>query len=388
MDDIGLHPAFSEPARQPEAVTPGLIGNDNALKRPTRFCGLVPPTLQKPEQRVPIRLKFLQRLAVNPGHDPGHEPACFAHLDHHNQGAILLKGSEGSAQVVRLWHGGTSSVLSSDDRASPLAAPHSIYSALAITTALTLKAVFRLALRQTEGLIGSVIRLLGLALSVPDHTTLSRRAETLEVLRPRSDSDAAPVHLLVDSTGLKLCGAGEWLLEKHGTKRRRSWRKLHIGVDADTGRIVASELTTHDADDGAQVGPLLDQATGPVVSVTGDGAYDQDGVYASVAERHPGARVIVPPRSTAVPSAAAETAPTQRDWHLQLIAEHGRMGCQPPSGYNRRALAEATIGRFKRVIGDGLHARTDQRQATEMNVAVMVLNCMLELGRPKSVRIA
>src|SRR3954447_9797841 len=208
MDDIGRHPAFSEPARQPEAVTPGLIGNDNALKRPTRFCGLVPPTLQKPEQRVPIRLKFLQRLAVNPGHDPGHEPACLAHLDHHNQGAILLKGSEGSAQVVRLWHGGTSSVLSSDDRASPLAAPHSIYSDLAITTALTLKAVFRLALRQTEGLIGSVIGLLGLALSVPDHTTLSRRAETLEVPRPKLDSDAEPVHLLVDSTGLKLCGPG------------------------------------------------------------------------------------------------------------------------------------------------------------------------------------
>src|SRR3954467_13320562 len=136
MDDIGLHPAFSEPARQPEAVTPGLIGNDNALKRPTRFCGLVPPTLQKPEQRVPIRLKFLQRLAVNPGHDPRHEPACLAHLDHHNQGAILLKGSEGSAQVVRLWHGGTSSVLSSDDRASPLAAPHSISSRLRVPLAI------------------------------------------------------------------------------------------------------------------------------------------------------------------------------------------------------------------------------------------------------------
>src|SRR3954465_5037197 len=131
MDDIGPHPAFSAPAPQPEAVTPGLIGNDNALKRPTRFCGLVPPTLQKPEQRVPIRLKLLQRLRVTPGHHPSHaprpapchEPACLAHLDHHNQGAILLKGSEGSAQVVRLWYGGTSSVLSSDDCASPLAAP-------------------------------------------------------------------------------------------------------------------------------------------------------------------------------------------------------------------------------------------------------------------------
>ena len=141
--------------------------------------------------------------------------------------------------------------------------------------------MFRLAFRQTEGLIGSVIGLLGLDLAVPDHTTLCRRAETLEVPRPRpSDSDAEPVDLLVDSTGLKLCGAGEWLIEKHGTRRRRAWRKMHIGVDADTGRIVASELTTHDVDDGSQVGPLLDQVAGPVASFTGDGAYDRDDVLA------------------------------------------------------------------------------------------------------------
>jgi len=195
------------------------------------------------------------------------------------------------------------------------------------------------------------------------------------------------MHLLVDSTGLKLCGPGEWLIERHGTRVRRSWRKLHIGVDADTGRIVASGLTTNDVDDGSQVGPLLDQVTGPVASFTGDGAYDQDGVSRSVAERHPEARVIVPPRSGAVPSKTAETAPTQHDRHLQLIAEKGRMGWQKASGYNRRALAEATIGRFKRVIGDGLRARTDQRQTTEIIVAVAVLNRMLELGRPKSVRI-
>src|SRR5580704_17206027 len=135
------------------------------------------------------------------------------------------------------------------------------YSALAIATALTLRAVFHLALCQTEGLIGSVIHLLGLDLGIPDHSTLSRRAETLAVARP--PSSAGPVHLLVDSTGLKLCGAGEWLVEKHGTSRRRSWRKLHIGVDADTGRIVAAALTTKDLDDGSQVGPLLDQITMP-----------------------------------------------------------------------------------------------------------------------------
>src|SRR6187402_1784000 len=188
--------------------------------------------------------------------------------------------------AIAAWH--------AEPRTTPGGQPH--YSSLAITTALTLKAVFRLALRQTEGLIGSIIRLLGLDLSVPDHTTLSRRAETLEVLRPRSDSDAAPVHLLVDSTGLKLCGPGEWLIEKHGTRRRRSWRKLHLATDADTGRIVASVLTDKDADDGSQVGPLLDQMDGPVASFTGDGAYDRDDVYAEVMTRYPDAGDRAPAR--------------------------------------------------------------------------------------------
>jgi hypothetical protein len=261
------------------------------------------------------------------------------------------------------------------------------YSALAIQTALTLRAVFRLALRQTEGLIGSILQLLGLNLAVPDHSTLSRRAETLEVPRPCSSS-GGPVHLLVDSTGLRLCGPGEWLVETHGTRRRRSWRKLHIGADAETGQILASELTTSDVDDGSQVEALLDQIAGPLVSFTGDGAYDQEGIYATVAQRHPDADVIIPPRSTAVPSKMAESAPTQRDRHLQSIAEHGRMGWQKWSGYTRRALVEAAISRLKRVIGDALRSRTDRRRATEVAVAVQALNRMLEFGRPKSVRIA
>jgi hypothetical protein len=261
------------------------------------------------------------------------------------------------------------------------------YSALAIRTALTLRAVFRLALRQTEGLIGSILRLLGLDLAVPDHSTLSRRAETLEVPRPCPGS-AGPVHLLVDSTGLRLCGPGEWLIEKHGTRRRRGWRKLHIGVDANSGQILASELTTSDVDDGSQVEPLFEQITAPLASFIGDGAYDQAGIYDTIAKRDPEADVIVPPRSTAVPSDMAESAPTQRDRHLRSIAEHGRMGWQTRSGYTRRALVEAAISRLKRVIGDALRSRTDRRRLTEVAIAIAALNRMLELGRPKSVRIA
>src|SRR5712671_5025388 len=259
------------------------------------------------------------------------------------------------------------------------------YSALAITTALTLRAVFRLALRQTEGLIASLLRLLGLDLAAPDHSTMSRRGETLQVSRPPSGSE--PVHLLVDSTRLKLCGPGEWLVEKHATRTRRSWRKLHIGVDADTGQIIAADLTSKDVDDGSQVGPLLEQIAGPVASFTGDGAYDRDDIYREVCQRHPDATVIVPPRSSAVPSATAETAPTKRDRHLQLIAERGRRGWQRASGYNWRALVEADIGRCKRVIGDALRSRTKRRQTTEVAIAVASLNRMLELGRPEYVRL-
>jgi len=182
---------------------------------------------------------------------------------------------------------------------------------------------------------GSLLGLMGLDLPVPDHTTLSRRARTLAVA-PQAVS--GPVHLLVDSTGVKLSGPGEWLVEKHGTRRRRAWRKLHLGVDAKTGTIVAS--TSKEVDDAAELGPLLDQVEEPLAAVIADGAYDQDNVYDTVAEHSAEAAGVVPPRSTAVLSASAETDPTQRDRHIQVIAEQGRMAWQKTSGYNARAGAE------------------------------------------------
>src|SRR4051812_9843943 len=261
------------------------------------------------------------------------------------------------------------------------------YSGLAVETSLTLRVGFDLALRQSEGLVGSILELMGLELPVPDHSTLSRRAGTLEVA-PAARTTSGPRHLLVDSTGLKLGGPGEWLIEKHGTKRRKAWRKLHLGVDAETGEIVAATLTAKEVDDAAQLGPVLDQIDGEVSSVTADGAYDQDGVYDLAAERHPAAAVVVLPRLTAVPSPSAETDPTQRDRHLQTIAERGRMGWQKSSGYNQRAKAEAAMSRYKRVIGDTLRSQTGPAQQVETQIAVKALNHMVGLGRPDSVRAA
>src|SRR5580698_8384321 len=272
-----------------------------------------------------------------------------------------------------------------DPRTTPGGQAH--YSALAISTALTMGLVFGLALRQTEGLIGSVIGLLGLDLAVPDHSTLSRRAKMLEV-PPLRRAGTGPLHLLVDSTGLKLGGAGEWLVEKHGTSRRRSWRKLHIGVDAASGEIVAVALTRKDIDDAAMADALLDQLADPVASFIADGGYDQDQVTQAVAERHPDAAVVVPPRAGAIASASVETAPTQRDRHLQMIAERGQMAWQKASGYNQRAKVEASIGRYKRVIGYALRSRTDRTEATEVALAAAALNRMLAFGRPNYVRIA
>jgi hypothetical protein len=261
------------------------------------------------------------------------------------------------------------------------------YSDLAIETALTLRAVFRLASRQTEGLIGSIMRLLEINLPVPDHSTLSRRACGLLVQsRPRSGT--GDLHLIVDSTGLKLRGAGEWLSEKHGTSKRRSWRKLHIGIDADSDEIVTFDLTDKDVDDASHVESLLEQLHDAPASFMGDGAYDRSNVFDAVLARTSAAKIIVPPCKGAIPGPTSTTAPTQRDLHIRSINEHGRMNWQKTSRYNRRSRVEASIGRYKRVIGDTLRSREDARRMCEIEIGVKTLNRMLELGRPVCVHTA
>jgi hypothetical protein len=214
---------------------------------------------------------------------------------------------------------------------------------------------------QTEGMLASIMRLLGLDLPVPDHTTFSRRSADLTVARAVSTA-TGPVNVGIDSTGLKVFGAGDWQREKHGGKGHRTWRKLHLAADPDTNEILASELTTIEDGDASQVGPLLDQIPGPIASVTADGAYDGAPVYRIIAERDPAAAVIIPPRPTAVPSDTAETVPTPRDRHLQLIQELGRLGWQKVVNYGRRSLGEVAMMPYKTVIGRRLHARTLRRK--------------------------
>jgi len=261
------------------------------------------------------------------------------------------------------------------------------YSDLAIQFVLTLRLVFHLALRQAEAFAGSVLRLLGLDLFIPDHTTLSRRSRKFSGARPHTVSHG-PVHLVIDSTGLKLFGQGEWNEEKHG-RTRRAWRKLHLALDADTGELVASVLTGNDLDDAGQTPVLLEQLDAEIASVTADGAYDGEPVYQAVASRQPDKPpdVIIPPRSSAAPGASAGKAPSQRDRHIRTIAEKGRMAWQKATGYGRRSLIETAIGRYKSMIGSRLRARTFAAQQAEIAIAVEALNRMIRIAKPISVRV-
>jgi Transposase DDE domain len=220
----------------------------------------------------------------------------------------------------------------------------SSYSKLAIEASMMLRLVFYLALRQTEGLMASIFVLLDVPLSAPDHSTLSRRARTIESICKGCVLTDGPIHLLIDSTGLKVFGAGEWLQKKHGAKARRTWKKLHLAVEAHTGMIMASTLTGNDVGDPSQVAPLLDQIEGTIASVTADGAYDGMPTYEVVAAHGEDIRVNIPPHLTAVLGAEAEHNPSQRDQHILLVAARGRLGWQEETDCGQRALIETAMG--------------------------------------------
>jgi len=266
--------------------------------------------------------------------------------------------------------------------------PH--YSDLAIELCLTLGLVFKQPLRQTQGLMRSIARLLGVEIAVPDFSTLLRRGNGLTLRpKPKPKSDK-PVQLVMDSTGLKIFGEGEWLEQKHKTKRkRRSWRKLHLGLDLVSGEIVCSDLTKDDVGDPTALPDLLDQVDGPVDLFLADGAYDGEPTSKLLAARFGSAiEVTIPPPRNAILSPNAAKDPTARDRHITEIAARGRMVWQKATGYNQRSRGETLMGRWKTVIGPKLKARTFENQKTEAKIGVQILNQMAGLGSPTFERTA
>jgi hypothetical protein len=251
-------------------------------------------------------------------------------------------------------------------------------------TALTLRVIFRLPLRQTEGFLGSLLSLTGLDLKAPDHTTLSRRNQSVEV-PPLTRVHNGPICLIVDSTGLKILGSGEWNVHKYtASRKRRGWRKLHIGVD-DEGFIVAAELTASSEDDASTLPDLLNQIETPICRFTADGAYDRRSIYDRVgAAGTEDVAIVIPPRRSAVSPRPTDSPWAQREAVLQRIRQVGRREWQNESGYRQQARVENGFYRYKSMLGGGLKAKSSIAQAREAMIGCHILNRMAELGRPVS----
>ncbi len=262
-----------------------------------------------------------------------------------------------------------------------------VYSDLAIEAGLTVRLVYGLELRQTEGFLQSISTLLDLDLRIPDHTTLSRRSKDLNVRVPVSAKDR-PLNIVIDSTGLRVhSGSSPGSVPP---PKRRAWRKLHLVVDADTGDILASALTSHRARDAAEVPGLLMQVDHELASVMADGAYDTAGVYEAIDARgsDPPPRILIPPRCDATIKREANVVASQRNATIRAIEAGGRTRWEPESGYTRRSLVEAAMSRYKASIGDSMRSRIMASQKVEATLACAVLNKMTQLGMPDGYCIA
>jgi len=258
-----------------------------------------------------------------------------------------------------------------------------IYSDIAIETSLILRLVFHLPLRQAEGFLKSILKLMELYLPCPDHTTVSRRNRTLNVCRCTRSLPEGPVHFIVDSTGLKIYGQGEWHSKKYGKRWHKRWKKLHIGVD-ENGRILASKVTDGHEHDPSQVPYLLTQVNREIERFVGDRIYDQEVVYEAVDHHSPGAEVIVPPRKDAVLSNNSISIPSQRDRHIADIQSKGWPEWKRQSGYYLQSHAENAFYRYKKIIGGRLSAKNDDAQKREAAIGCTILNKMLEMCEPLS----
>jgi IS5 family transposase len=257
------------------------------------------------------------------------------------------------------------------------------YSDTAILCMATLEEVYGLPLRATEGLTRSIIKLLGVELSVPCYTTLCRRRRALEIALPRLRK-SEPLHLVVDSTGIKVYGEGEWKVRQHGWSRRRTWRKLHLGVDEATHELVAVVVSTNSFKDSQILPDLLEQVADQLTQVSCDGGYDSRNCYDAIRDRE--ARAAIPPQKRAKIWQHGNSKAERhiRDENLREIRQQGRAAWKRESNYHRRSLAETAVFRMKMIFGERVSARSFDGQAAQLLVRCAALNRMTHLGMPAS----
>ncbi len=262
------------------------------------------------------------------------------------------------------------------------------YTDQAILVMLTVKEVFHLTNRSVEGFVGSLFRMMKINLAVPDHSTLSKRGKALKVKLPKKTRQS--LNIVMDSTGLKIYGEGEWKVRMHGVSKRRTWRKLHVGANPEDGEIQAVLLTENNVSDDQAVEKLLDQIEQTILDFAADGAYDKRKVYDSLNAHSPDVNILIPPRKNARiwKHGNTKTKRLKRDENLRSIRKDGRKEWKKNSGYHVRSLAETTMFRLKTIFGDELSARLLETQTTQALVRCAALNKMTHLGMPQSYKVA
>lgn len=259
-----------------------------------------------------------------------------------------------------------------------------IYSNSTILITRQLGFVFRQALRNTEGLVRSLIKSMGLDLDIPDFSTLSRRSENLEVPLPKNSSKKSVV-LIADSSGLKVCGEGEWKVRQHGWSKRRVWLKFHIMITPD-GELRAIKLTGNETADGQIFPNLLSQETADdIEAIAGDGGYDKSKVYETGLKRKV-KRFLIPPMKNAkimIHGNCKSQEPHPRDINLRAIRKTTRTRWKKANGYHIRSLVETAVFRFKNTFGDRIQARKFANQETEFKIKAGILNVFHSLGMPE-----
>jgi len=259
------------------------------------------------------------------------------------------------------------------------------YADLAIEACLMVRSLFQLTLRQTQGFVSSVFELGKIDLSVPDYSTLGRRLPGLAIKLPvRNLSDK--LHVVIDSTGIKVYGEGEWKVRMHGWQKRRTWRKLHLCIDSKTQQILSVETTGNNVDDADKVKELL-EAVPPdkeLDKVSADGAYDKRKAYDEI-NRHK-ARAVIPPRKNAKiwQHGNSKKERLVRDENLRRIRAVGRKKWKQESEYHQRSLAETGVYRYKQIFGAEVSSRKEENQDQEMKLNCKILNLMTHLGMPES----
>ncbi len=249
---------------------------------------------------------------------------------------------------------------------------------------LTVKEVFHLTNRPAEGFMRSLFALMKVNLPVPDHSTLSKRSKNLKVKLPKKTDQS--LNIVMDSTGLKIYGKGEWKVRQHGVSKRRTWRKLHLGVNPEDGEIQTVLLTENSVSEDAGVDVLLEQIEQEIAQFAADGAYDKRKVYDSLNAHSPDVHILIPPRKNARIWKHGNTKAERlkRDENLRSIRKHGRKEWKKKSGYPVRSLAETTMFRLKTIFGNELSARLLETQTTQALIRCAALNKMTHLGMPQS----